>query len=252
MTEQQYDALYNSAEGMLTTVIEIIAGPTGEPEKERLSRGLAAMVSALIPFGLDWVHVRELVQKATAEAAKKKMNAELAKIFPEPDNLDDILKPSMRHTVTGKTPTLPDDAPAPQPINPLTGQHGDHWVLSPEERSRGFIRPVRLSYRHVGPEGPQYPLRDLTEEEKKLWGEDYAKYEHYPDNGCGRTGRFWTQAELDKIGKGCNSVTTMPRPIAETYAVKPSSYGRTFCCACRDYLPIAEFVWDGTNERVGT
>ena len=37
---------------------------------------------------------------------------------------------------------------APQPINPATGQHGAYWVLSEEERKKGFVRPVRQSYQH--------------------------------------------------------------------------------------------------------
>lgn len=41
-----------------------------------------------------------------------------------------------------------ETAPAPQPIDPATGMHGDYWVLSEAERSKGFVRPVRRSYRH--------------------------------------------------------------------------------------------------------
>jgi hypothetical protein len=35
------------------------------------------------------------------------------------------------------------------------GQQQDYVVLNPEERARGFVRPVRQSYVHVGPVGPQ-------------------------------------------------------------------------------------------------
>ena len=107
-----------------------------------------------------------------------------------------------RATVTGREPTLPPDSPAPHPIEPSTGQHGDHWVLPAEERAKGFVRPVRTSYRH------------------------------------------------DR----CGTVTTMPRPIAETYARQPGYYGRTFCCACKDYLPVGaagEFSWDD-GSKVGS
>lgn len=38
---------------------------------------------------------------------------------------------------------------APQPINPATGQHDSYWILSEEERAKGFVRPVRLSYKHL-------------------------------------------------------------------------------------------------------
>lgn len=53
----------------------------------------------------------------------------------------------------------------------------------------------------------------------------------------------------------CGSVTTMGQTIAETYARDPHFYNGTFCCACRNHFPIGEdgeFVWDGTNEKVGT
>ncbi len=38
---------------------------------------------------------------------------------------------------------------APAPINPKTGQHEAYWVLSKEERAKGFIRPVRRTYIHL-------------------------------------------------------------------------------------------------------
>lgn len=53
----------------------------------------------------------------------------------------------------------------------------------------------------------------------------------------------------------CNSVTTMSQPLAETYARDPSFYSGTFCCWCRNHFPVGEdgeFVWEGTDERVGT
>lgn len=37
---------------------------------------------------------------------------------------------------------------APAPIDPKTGMHKDYWVLSKEERDKGFIRPVRTKYVH--------------------------------------------------------------------------------------------------------
>ena len=42
-----------------------------------------------------------------------------------------------------------EDRPAPAPINPRTGQHEAYWVLSAEERAKGFVRPVRRAYMHV-------------------------------------------------------------------------------------------------------
>lgn len=139
-----------------------------------------------------------------------------------------------------------EDASAPAAIDPATGQHRDHWVLSAEQRAKGFVRPVRDSYQHVG-QRPQYPVRELTAAEKALHP-SYAAYEAYPE-GDSVVGRFWTQAQLDS---GCGTVTTMGRAIAETYAREPSFYGSTFCVECRGYFPVSEFVWDGTSERVGS
>lgn len=56
---------------------------------------------------------------------------------------------SERTTLSGQKPDPDYVGPAPQPIDPATGMHGDYWVLSEEERSKGFIRPVRKSYKHL-------------------------------------------------------------------------------------------------------
>lgn len=53
----------------------------------------------------------------------------------------------------------------------------------------------------------------------------------------------------------CNSPTTMGLALAETYARDPSFYSGTFCCNCRGHFPVGadgEFVWTGTQEKVGT
>lgn len=126
-----------------------------------------------------------------------------------------------------------------------------YLVLSEEERAKGFVRPLRFTYLYVG-KSPKYTLRDLTEEEKerhKHW--NYVKFEIYPESESPVTGRFWTQAELDRIG-GCGTTTTMARAIAETYARDPRFYGLTYCMHCQKHLPVEEFVWDGTDQRVGS
>jgi hypothetical protein len=82
------------------------------------------------------------------------------------------------------------------------GQQQDYVVLAEEERAKGFVRPVRRSYKHLK----------------------------------------------------CGIVTTMGQTLAETYARDPGFYSGTFCCGCQDHFPVGEngeFVWDGTNERVG-
>lgn len=125
------------------------------------------------------------------------------------------------------------------------GQQKDYVVLTPEERSRGYVRPLRDSYKHVG-QGPKYPLRELTDEERARYTPyEYVAYEAYPENDPNVLGWYWTQADLDG---GCGTVTTMSLALAETYARDPKFYGATFCCGCGKHLPVGEFVWvpDGT------
>ena len=69
-----------------------------------------------------------------------------------------------------------------------------------------------------------------------------------------------TDELLDRLKRtgflgGCDSNTTMGRAIAETYARDPTFYGATYCCHCCDHLPVGEFgefVWEGTEQKVGT
>ena len=152
----------------------------------------------------------------------------------------------MRETTDGQPPAPGlENAPAPQPINPATGQHGAYWVLSAEERAKGFVRPVREVYVHAG-ERPQHPLRDLTEEERDHFSSyGYEKFEAYPE-GEGALGRFWTPAQL---ASGCGTETRMGLAIAETYAREPKYYGSTFCVRCRAHFPVAEFKWVGADGR---
>lgn len=145
------------------------------------------------------------------------------------------------------------EVPGYERINPATGMQREYVVLSEEERAKGFVRPVRRSYKHVGAGGPKRPLRDLTPEEHERFDRfGYAKFEAYPESESPVTGKFWTEKELATIGGGCGVVTTMSPPIAETYARDPGFYGSTFCCGCRTHLPVAEFIWEGTDERVGS
>jgi|SRR5882724_2595664 len=133
------------------------------------------------------------------------------------------------------------------------GQHKGYIVLCEEERRKGFVRPYRDAYRHVGPlicgrnlsslflghgsEGPctcnACQLRAIT---------------CYMDKGHkGKCGMV-----TGPKPKPCRSVTTMGRALSETYARDPSFYGATFCCQCNKHLPVAEFVWTADGERVGS
>jgi hypothetical protein len=53
----------------------------------------------------------------------------------------------------------------------------------------------------------------------------------------------------------CGGITTMGSALAETYARDPSFYGATYCAKCQMHRPVGadgEFVWQGTDQRVGT
>jgi hypothetical protein len=106
---------------------------------------------------------------------------------------------------------LTDGAPVPEDrshtkiieTGPRKGQQEGYVVLSEEERSKGFVRPVRSSYRH----------------------------------------------------SRCGGVTTMGLSLSETYARDPDFYSGTFCSHCAAHYPVGEdgeFVWTGTQEKVGT
>lgn len=99
-----------------------------------------------------------------------------------------------------------------------TGQHEGYIVLCPDERAKGFVRPYRDAYKHVG---------RFIEKDRRLVD--------------------WRDRE-----GGCGSVTTMGRALSETYARDPSFYGATFCVQCNRHLPVAEFIWTADGERVGS
>lgn len=163
---------------------------------------------------------------------------------------------SKRATTDGQ-PARPgyEDASAPAPARP-DGQHEAYWILSGEERAKGFVRPVRSSYRHVG------RVVCGTPREETILPPGYVAMVCVlePHEGDCTCWRGITAAELERMTRvgrlgGCDSVTSMGRAIAETYARDPKFYGSTFCCGCGAHFPVGadgEFVWDGTRERVGT
>lgn len=130
------------------------------------------------------------------------------------------------------------------------GMQLTYLVLSAEERAKGFVRPLRRAYRHLGPQH-KYPLRDLTPEERARYGKQGdVKFEPYGPEEAPKTGRFWTQAMLDR--RNCGAVTRMGLALCETYARDPSFYGSTYCHACQEHFPVAEFVWDEDGAVVGS
>lgn len=146
-----------------------------------------------------------------------------------------------------------------------TGQHSIYLTLSEEDRAKGFVRPVRDTYMHVG-RLLKYHSIDRMFSESEIQGMKTAGYYNAPyvaalnvvDGEGKKVGATYvTQEELDAWQKGerfggCGTVTTMAKAIAETYAHNPKFYGATFCVKCNQHLPVNEFVWDGTNEEVGS
>jgi hypothetical protein len=130
--------------------------------------------------------------------------------------------------------------------DPSTGLQKAYLVLSEDERQKGFVRPYRDAYKHIGVR-PKNPLRDLTEDELeryKAFG--YVKFEQYPEGPL--TGRYWTEQQL---GSGCGTWTTMSKALSETYARDPKFYGATYCVGCLKHFPVGEFVW-ADGEVVGS
>lgn len=112
----------------------------------------------------------------------------------------------------------PEDVRAKQTNE--TGQHDGYIVLCPDERAKGFVRPYRDAYKHVG------RMEQLVNDA----GED---------------------THTVRVG-GCGTVTTMGRALSETYARDPNFYGSTFCCHCNRHFPVAEFVWTADGAVVGS
>lgn len=154
-------------------------------------------------------------------------------------------------TLSGRDPVLSKDYGAPDVIDPATGMHKDYWVLPEEDRKKGWVRPFRNTYLHVGIR-PVYATRDLSIKEHQDYDQfGYVAYEPYPRNPDkgGSLGKYWTAKDLKS---GCQGKTSMGRALAETYARDPKYYGSTFCCHCRTHHKVEEFVWVGTDERVGS
>lgn len=117
-----------------------------------------------------------------------------------------------------------------------TGQHDGYIVLCAEERAKGFVRPYRDAYQHVGPNicglhvGPD--------------GATVCYMDPKHEGECGVAKGPRPQA--------CHTVTTMGRALSETYARDPKFYGATFCVACNKHLPVDQFVWTADGQRVGS
>lgn len=142
-------------------------------------------------------------------------------------------------------------------INPNTGMQKGYVVLSDEERAKGFVRPMRLSYRHVGRAicGIITPV-----DPNRLGGEQYVCMSKPGHAGTYHHANVVTlpqpdAARLSERGRtvACGTSTQMGQKIAETYALDPKFYSGTFCCECKEHFPVEEFIWDdGSGQVVGS
>jgi len=144
------------------------------------------------------------------------------------------------------------------------GQQNEcYLILSEEERAKGFIRPYRNQYIHIGKNIKSHwksIYRILNEEEKNEHKEKYVAIMTVltDEEGNFKGGAYVTQEQLDKWKKGeqdggCGGKTIMAREIAETYARNPSFYGATWCMNCKKHIDVNEFIWDDkSGETVGS
>jgi hypothetical protein len=83
-----------------------------------------------------------------------------------------------------------------------------------------------------------------------------VKFEPYPPGeGSPLVGSVLDAGDARPDRQGLRHAHHDGPALAETYARKPSFYGSTYCCGCSCTGRSAsdgEFVWDGTDERVGT
>jgi hypothetical protein len=166
-----------------------------------------------------------LIRKAVEAEAEHRAKLEAARIAAVP--------PVDRSKVCTTSGAPADQVRAEQ--TEKTGQHGAYIVLCADERAKGFVRPYRDAYKHVG---------------QRLGCDDYKRPEGVMGGVCLNCGH--TQPDHVQRNGACNAVTTMGRALSETYARDPKFYGSTFCVNCNRHLPVAEFIWTADGQQVGS
>lgn len=92
--------------------------------------------------------------------------------------------------------------PAHTEIDPATGQQRDYVVLAEEERAKGFVRPVRLSYTHLKCGGSTRMSQTIAEtyaRDPHFYGGTFCAVcrSHFP---IGEDGEFVWDGRKEKVG----------------------------------------------------
>lgn len=107
--------------------------------------------------------------------------------------------------------------------------------IPPADRSQRTLiggKPVTDDHREIQADGMQKDYVVLSAEE--------------------RAKGFVRPVRRSYVHKTCGTLTKMGLDLAETYARDPGFYNGTFCAMCRAHFPLDQFVWDGTEEIVGS
>lgn len=94
------------------------------------------------------------------------------------------------------------DNPGLREIDPATGMQRTYLVLSEEERDKGFVRPIRRSYRHLAcgtVTTMSLPLAQTYARDPHFYGATYCAgcSNHYP---VGPNGEFNWDGTIEKVG----------------------------------------------------
>lgn len=169
----------------------IVNHPDLKPDENGVGHIVFSTNQARIFARLLIKHADEIERNAWGKAEKSRMKAEKSR-----------MEAAAAIPVDRSARTLTDGSPVTDDHREIlpSGQQKGYVVLNAEERRKGFVRPVRRTYKH----------------------------------------------------RSCNSTTSMGIALAETYARDPTFYSGTFCCQCANHFPLDQFVWDGTEEQLGT
>ena len=109
-----------------------------------------------------------------------------------------------RSETTDGQPPRPgfEHAPAPAPVDERTGQHEAYWVLSAEDRAKGFVRPVRRTYVHATcgtTTSMGLALAETYARQPDYYGATFCVHcrGHFP---VGEAGEFTWDGTTEKVG----------------------------------------------------